>query len=72
MSTATRPLDELIRELSPDMRDEVRHYVEYLLAKQERHTGKKLRQDWAGALREYRQEYTALDLQAKALEWRGD
>jgi hypothetical protein len=72
MSTVVKPLDELIQELSPNMRDEVRHFVEFLLAKQERETGKKLRQDWAGALREYRQEYTSLDLQAKALEWRGD
>jgi len=31
-----------------------------------------LRQDWAGALKEYRDQYTALDLQKKALEWRGD
>lgn len=33
---------------------------------------KPLRQDWAGALREYRDQYTAVDLQKKALEWRGD
>jgi hypothetical protein len=30
----------------------------------------KLRQNWAGALREYREQYTSLDLQKKALEWR--
>ena len=28
--------------------------------------------DWAGALKEYRDQYTALELQKKALEWRGD
>lgn len=32
---------------------------------------KKLRQDWAGALREYKNQYTSLELQKKALEWRG-
>jgi hypothetical protein len=30
----------------------------------------KLRQDWAGALREYRDQYTSLKLQKKSLEWR--
>jgi hypothetical protein len=27
--------------------------------------------DWVGGLREYRYQYTALELQRKALEWRG-
>jgi len=71
MNAAVKPLDERIQELSPDMRDEVRHFVEFLLAKQERRTGKKLRQDWAGALRDHREEYTVMDLQRKALDWRG-
>ena len=31
---------------------------------------RKLRQNWAGALREYREQYTSLELQKKALEWR--
>ena len=31
---------------------------------------RKLRQNWAGALREYREQYTSLELQEKALEWR--
>ncbi|MCK4762670.1 MAG: hypothetical protein KAW12_10780 [Candidatus Aminicenantes bacterium] len=31
----------------------------------------KLRQDWAGALSEYKNQYTSLELQKKALDWRG-
>ena len=31
---------------------------------------RKLQQNWAGALREYREQYTSLELQKKALEWR--
>jgi hypothetical protein len=31
-----------------------------------------LRQNWAGALRDLKKEYTSLDLQKKALEWRGE
>ncbi|HEY9744407.1 MAG TPA: hypothetical protein V6C90_28270 [Coleofasciculaceae cyanobacterium] len=31
-----------------------------------------LRQDWAGALKDLREQYTSLELQKKALEWRDD
>jgi hypothetical protein len=43
-----------------------------LLEKRERKTGRPLRQDWAGALRKYRNQYSSLELEKKALEWRGD
>jgi len=32
----------------------------------------KLRQNWAGALREYKEQYTSLELPKKALDWRGE
>jgi len=32
----------------------------------------RLKLDWAGGLREYRDKYTSLELQKKALEWWGD
>ena len=31
-----------------------------------------LRQDWAGGLSEFRDQYTSIELQKKALEWRQD
>ncbi len=65
-----RPLSELIEELPPDVQQEVRDFVEFLISRHGRKPGTKLRQDWAGALREYRGEYSALELQKKALEWR--
>ena len=34
--------------------------------------GTKLRQNWAGGIRRHRDRYSALELQKKALEWRGD
>ena len=71
MSTVTKPLQELIQELPPDMQAEVRDF-EFLLAKRGRHAKRTLRQDWAGALRHYRQQYTSLELQRQALTWRGD
>ena len=63
---------ELIRSLPPDLRQEVEEFVAFLASKQARKRGRKLRQDWAGALKEYRDRYTSLELQKKALEWRGD
>jgi len=72
MTIATKPLPELVEELPSNMRIEVRHFVEFLLNKQAHQTKGKLRQDWAGALRDYRQQYTSLELQQQALTWRGE
>jgi hypothetical protein len=72
MAEGAKSLEELVKELSPESRQEVRDFVEFLLQKQRRAPGRKLRQDWAGALRDYRDRYTSLELQKKALEWRGD
>lgn len=69
MAAAAKPLDELIRELPLDAQSEVRDFVEFLIRKRRR-SGHKLRQDWAGALHDVRDQYTSLTLQHKALEWR--
>ena len=45
MSTATKPLEELIQELTPVLRAEVRDFVEFLLIKRERPGRRLLRQD---------------------------
>jgi hypothetical protein len=57
-----RPIEELVQELPPDAQMAVRDFVEFLLIKHGRRTGHSLRQDWAGALREYREQYTSIDL----------
>jgi hypothetical protein len=62
----------MVEELPPDLQAEVRDFVEFLLSKHGPRQGLTLQQDWAGALREHRQQYTALDLQRQALDWRGD
>lgn len=67
-----KPLEELIKELPPELRQEVEDFVQFLLEKRARKRGKTLRQDWAGMLRDFRGQYTSLELQKKALEWRGD
>lgn len=72
MSIQFKPLDELVRELSPDSQAEVRAFIESLLERRKGKPAGNLRQDWAGALSDYRAEYTSLELQKKALDWRGD
>lgn len=71
MSTESKPLDELLKELPQESQAEVREFVESLL-KRNAKAGGKLHQSWAGALSDFRDEYTSLELQKKALDWRGD
>ena len=72
MSTDRKPLEELLQNLPPESQAEVRAFVESLLAKRKTRLSKKLRQNWAGALSDCRDKYTSLELQQKALDWRGD
>jgi len=65
-------IEEIIRKLPPELQREVKDFVNFLIEKRARKQGVKLRQDWAGALKDYREKYTSLELQKKALEWRGD
>ncbi len=67
-----KTLEELIKQLPLELQVEVKDFTEFLLEKRKRKTRKILRQDWAGALEKYRDKYTSLELQKKALEWRGD
>ena len=63
-------VEEKIKKLTPELHKEVEDYVDFLLQKTEKKTGKKLGLEWLGGLKEYRDKYTSLELQKKALEWR--
>ena len=74
---APKSLEERIKELSPDLREEVEQFIRVLLERRREREkassgGRRLRQDWAGALASYRDRFTSLELKKKALEWRGD
>lgn len=71
MATIDR-IQELLRTLPPEVQREVEDFVQFLFEKRTLKRGGPLRQQWAGALREHRDQYTAIELQKKALEWRGD
>ena len=69
-------LKELIDQLPPELQEKVRDFVKFLLEKKvAKFRAKKegeLKLDWRGALRDLRDKYTSVELQHKALEWRGD
>jgi hypothetical protein len=67
-----KALAEMIKELPPELQREVEDFVQFLFERRLQKAGRTLRQDWVGALRDYREQYTSLELQKKALEWRGD
>ena len=56
-------LEELIKQLPLELQVEVKDFTEFLLEKRKRKTRKKLRQDWAGGLKEYKDKFTSLELQ---------
>lgn len=65
-------IEERVKKLPPELQREVEDFVNFLIEKKMKKHGVMLRQDWAGALKDYRNQYTSLELQKKALEWRGD
>ncbi len=65
-------IDEIVKKLPEELQKEVIDFIDFLLEKRSKKAGTKLRQDWAGALRDYRSQYTSTELQKKIMEWRGD
>lgn len=65
-----KTIDRILKDLPPDLQQEVEDFAAFILERSKRGRGKRLRQDWAGGLRKYRDQYTSLELQKKALEWR--
>ena len=70
MQAQTKPLEELVKELPPEFRKEVRDFVEFLLEKRSRQIRGKPKFDWAGALKDLRDQYTSVELQHKISDWR--
>jgi hypothetical protein len=60
---------ELTRELPEKLQEEVRDFARFLAEKRARPTRKKLRLDWAGGLKDLRDQYTSVELQHKILDW---
>jgi len=70
--TRTQIVHEKIEELQPEQFTEVADFVEFLLEKKQKRKQNKLLLSWANSLQQYRNDFTSLELQKKALEWWGD
>ena len=73
----TQIIHTKVGQLSGELQREVLDYIEFLLYKYDQknsqnHRGKKekFRFDWEGGLLKLKGQYTSVELQHKALEWR--
>jgi len=62
-------LETLIKQLPPELQEEVKDFVEFLLEKKKKQK-RKLKMNWAGALKDLKSKYTSVELQHKISEWR--
>jgi hypothetical protein len=67
-----KSLDELIHELPPDLKEEVRDFAQFLVDTKVRPKQDRLRLTWAGGLSDLRDQFTSLNLQKESLGWWGD
>ncbi len=65
---AIQIIETKISQLSPGLIGELDHFLDYLINKRVVQRQGKLKQDWAGGLKEIKM--SAIDLQKKALDWR--
>jgi len=66
-------LEQLVQALPPNLQREVEDFAQFLIDRRHAPPPRRfLQQDWAGGLREFREQYSALDLQRQALAWRGN
>lgn len=72
MKECIESIDEMVNELAPGQQAEVRDFVEFLLTRQRSSPRRKPQFDWAGALREMRDDYTSVDLQHEIARWRSE
>ncbi|MCY3552941.1 MAG: DUF2281 domain-containing protein [Candidatus Poribacteria bacterium] len=61
---------EKIRELPPELQEEVIHFIDFLRTKKSSKRKKEPNLEWVGGLKAYRDQFTALELQKKASDWR--
>ena len=59
---------EKFNQLPPDLQEKVIKYIDSLLTQKISKRKKKPKLDWVGGLKEYRDEYTALELQKEAVD----
>jgi len=66
MSAALQIIQEKVQQLSPQKQAEVIDFVDFLLSKEKPKPRTKMKLDWAGGLKELRDQYTSVELQHQA------
>ena len=64
------PVEVKLKRLPQNLKKEVEDFVDFLLEKRNKKIRKKPTLDWIGGLKEFKDQYTSLELQKKANEWR--
>lgn len=59
-----------IQNLPPDLQDQANDFIDFLINKKNRKMRKTPKLDWIGGLRQFKNQFSALELQKQALEWR--
>lgn len=65
---ALKNIEAKISQLSPGLIGELDHFIDYLINKRPIRKPGKLKQNWAGGLKDI--QMSSIDLQKKALDWR--
>jgi len=65
---AIKNIESKINQLTPSMIGELDRYLDYLIKRRIVSKPKRLKQDWAGGLKDI--NMTSIELQKKALDWR--
>ncbi|MCP9463593.1 MAG: DUF2281 domain-containing protein [Nitrospira sp.] len=65
-----KELRELLEQLPPNLQQEVLDFAEFLLEKSKKRPEGAPHFRWAGALKDLRDQYTSVELQHKASDWR--
>jgi len=65
-------IDEMVRQLPPELQQEVEDFVRSLLEKRAKRSRSRPRFGWAGALKDLKEQYTSVQLQHRIAERRVD
>ena len=65
-------LEELIKELPPELYREAEDFIRFLVERRARKPKGELKLDWIGALQDMKDQYTSVELQHEILDWWGE
>ena len=70
MNAVVQMIQEKVQQLSPQNQAEVIDFVDFLLSKEKTTPRKKMKLDWAGGMKDLREQFTSLELQQQAIRLR--